>query len=230
MSTTVAGVQVDPNLVNELNSIDTFSVGLSTLAMGLRRRELTAKRAIGDEISMTIYLADFDGTKNYLPMIACQFHWFGVTLCNLARMIGFVVGSSDGRISRQWLEKPADYPKVKQFIDDYVRSIPQLASVLTWRNKVGAHVAITDPFPGTKTRPADNIATLETSVIFPVSFSDDRYRVHSFQISKNGHASQIPEWSLTEVFESLIPVFWQHHSADWLAFLDQLETTPDRPV
>ena len=32
-------------------------------------------------------LVDYDGTFDKLPMIACFFHWFGVSICNYARLV-----------------------------------------------------------------------------------------------------------------------------------------------
>jgi len=71
---------------------------------------------------------------------------------------------------------------------------------------VFGHFAITDP------RQEDNIATLDMSVIFPVTFENGFYVVGGLTLMKGNtsgsHTSQLPHWSLTNVFETLTPRFW----------------------
>ncbi len=103
------------------------------------------------------------------------------------------------------LRDASKFKQVKKAIDDYVIGIAELDRVRVWRNKVFAHFAITDPFKD------DNIATLDMSVIFPVSF-EGRYVVGGMTMlrsnSGGSYKSELPRWSLTEVFESLEPHFW----------------------
>ena len=53
--------------------------------------------------------------------------------------------------------------------------------------------------------------TLDMTVMYPVTF-EGRYNVGAMTLSKGNskerHVSDLPKWSLTEVFESLIPRYW----------------------
>ncbi len=95
---------------------------------------------------------------------------------------------------------------VKESVDGYINAIPELYDVVVWRNKVGAHFAITAPHK------SDNIATLDMSIMFPVTFSNSQYRVGEWTLTRNNssgsYSSAIPCWSVTEVFENLIPRYW----------------------
>jgi hypothetical protein len=79
-------------------------------------------------------------------------------------------------------------------------------SVLIWRKKVFAHFAIADP------RTEDNIATLDMSVIFPVSYVAPHYVAGYFQMTRSDssgtYTSELPAWSVTEVYQGIAPRFW----------------------
>jgi hypothetical protein len=132
-----------------------------------------------------------------------------VSVCNFARLVGFINGLEKKLFTREDLDAKANFPKIKKVVDNYANSLIELEKVRVWRNKVSSHFAITDPYPD------DNIATLDMSVVFPVSF-DNRYIVGGWTMMKSNstgpHASQLPRWSLTEVFESLVPRFWPNYS------------------
>jgi hypothetical protein len=149
---------------------------------------------------------DFDGTKTALRSIACHFHWFGNSICNLARLAGFIRAMHTGCFTRADLNNSAKYKTVKNEVDGYVDGVRELADVKVWRDKVGAHFAITDP------RKTDNVATLDMSVIFPVTISKGRYFVGEFQMTRRNSTwvftSEIPSWSVTEVFEAIFPRYW----------------------
>jgi hypothetical protein len=138
-------------------------------------------------------------------MIALYFQWFGVTLSNYVRLVGFIRGLHRGEIKRADLRDKTTFKAIKSVVDDYVNSVSEISNVLVWRNKVGAHPAITYPHKD------DNIATLDMSVMHPVSLSNARYHVGEFELVRQEgveHVSQFPQWSLTQIFESLIPRFW----------------------
>jgi hypothetical protein len=157
-------------------------------------------------ISGFVFGRDIDGTDGAPDFIACLFHWFGVSVCNYARLVGFVRGLSRNEFTRAALGDSTSCDIVRKCVDDYVNGIADLADVLLWRNKVGAHFAITSP------RPKDNISTLDMSVMYPVAFSDGRYYVNPFTMTRSSargtFTSEIPRWSVTEVFEKLIPRYW----------------------
>lgn len=114
---------------------------------------------------------------------------------------------SEGDFTRADLSDKSKFNTVKSSVDDYVENVTELSDVLIWRNKVGAHFAITAPHR------SDNISTLDMSVMFPVSFNSGHYYVGEHTLTRTDgaggrHTSAIPRWSLTEVFENLIPRYW----------------------
>lgn len=206
-----AGISVDCNdYFNECRTHRMLSAGLIKLASDLKQREVTWEQQVGSKGKFHVYGLDIDGTKGSLDLIACVFHWFGVSMCNFARLIGFVRGLSTDRFSRVDLSDPAKFQEIRSSIDEYVRSVVELSDVLVWRNKVGAHFAITAPYK------QDNVATLDMSVMFPVSFANGKYRVGALTLIRKdatgAHTSEIPCWSVTEVFEALVPRYWPNIS------------------
>jgi hypothetical protein len=153
---------------NEIVTLRTLIMGLRQLYGMVKSKEVAYERAGGDKVSGGFYGFASDAHRESLETIACCFHWFGLSVCNYVRLTGFVRGLSCGDFSRSALQDPSKFRIVKTAIDDYVASIAELNDVRVWRNKVFAHFAITDPFRD------DNIATLDMSVIFPVSF-EGRY-------------------------------------------------------
>ncbi len=140
---------------------------------------------------------------NILP---CYFHWFGTSICNYIRLNGFIVAREMGGISESDIGLEPNRKRIKEECDHYIKSIPEIQDILKWRNKVAAHFALTDP------RKDDNIATLEASIIYPVAFDTDRFRTGTLIFSRGdgtvNHESDIPNWSLTDVFEKLHERFW----------------------
>lgn len=202
-------ISLDSNqCFNESRTLHILFVGLLQIADSLKQREAAWDQQNAGGAKFQIYGLDMDGTKSRLDLIACYFHWFGVSICNYTRLIGFIRGLSVGDFSRSDLKDATRFKSISKSIDHYVQNVPELASVLAWRNKVGAHFAITDP------RKEDNVATLDMSVMFPVTFTNGLYRVGELTLTKKTstgtHTSNLPCWSLTEVFESLILRYWPH--------------------
>ncbi len=205
----VAGISVDSNdYFNECRTLQMLSTGLVGVADNLKRREAAWQEQTAGKFKYHVYGTDIDGTKGDLDLIACFFHWFGVSLCNFVRLVGFVRGLSLNEFSRADLSDPAKFDAVKTSVDKYVNSLPELSDVVVWRNKVGAHFAITAPHK------SDNVSTLDMSVMFPVTFTDGQYRVGELTLTRKNssgtHTSAIPCWSVTEIFENLLPRYWPH--------------------
>lgn len=82
--------------------------------------------------------------------------------------------------------------KIRLATKTYLDNFDELREVLRWRNKVSAHFALVDP------RKEDNIATMESSIIYPVSFEFDRFKTGSMVFSKgdadNDIVAEIPNW------------------------------------
>lgn len=204
---TVAAVKIDAaDYFNECRTLRFLSVGLARIADILGRREQAWENATGGKVKFHAYGRDIDGSRDNLDLIACLFHWFGVSLVNYARLVGFISGLSNNRFSRADLSDPSKFKTIRSVVDMYVKGVSELDAVLKWRHKVGAHFAITAP------RSDDNVATLDMSVMFPVTFTNGRYRVGELSLTRTiagvSHTSEIPCWSVTEVFESLLPRYW----------------------
>lgn len=190
---------------NELRSLRTLHTGMRRLCEMVKRPEAAFETATGGKVKMFSFGGASPDEDKFLDAVACFFHWFGISACNYVRLVGFIRGLSLGHFSRADLKDTTKFKSIKSVIDDYVEGIAELESVRIWRNKVFAHFAITDPYKD------DNIATLDMSVIFPVTF-EGRYVVGGLTLRRSNpagsHVSQLPRWSMTEVFESLAPRFW----------------------
>lgn len=192
---------------NEVGTLRTLYRGLWGLANSVAYREHPFLE-MSKKMTFVSFGRDVDATTKDIDMVACFFHWFGVSLCNFVRLVGFIRGLKNGEFVRADLTDQAKTKAraIKNSVDAYVRSVPEVQPVLIWRDKIAAHFAITDP------RKDDNIATLDMSVVFPVTYASPRYRANYFQmIRSNGesaHASAFPEWSVTGVYEQLSSRYW----------------------
>jgi hypothetical protein len=205
----VVGLSVDEDeYFNECRTLQMLSTGLTVIADTLKRREAAWEQQTAGKVKFHIYGLDIDGTKGNIDLIGCFFHWFGVSVCNFARLVGFIRGLTAADFTRADLGDPTRFEKVGRSVKSYVANVSELSEVLLWRNKVGAHFAVTAPDR------SDNVSTLDMSVMFPVTFTDGRYRVGELKLTRTvaseTHTSAIPNWSVTEVFERLIPRYWPH--------------------
>ena len=110
---------------NVLNLLKTLATGLEYLSNQVSKFE--------DEIRDGQPTRVFGGGGNHpmfrgIPMdlIYCAFKWYSVTACDYVRTIG-------------WLTHGENKEKARDYL---IRVIPE---VRNWRNKVGAHLALTDP-------------------------------------------------------------------------------------
>lgn len=202
----VLDIKISPEKYNnEFNALMQLKVGMIALYNNVRPVEAQIlQKTQGKRVF-------FFGESSLVPseidrLLPCFFHWFGNSLCNYARLTGYIVAREQGYVTDADLQLEPERKKIKEACDNYVKTLPEIQEVLKWRNKVSAHFALTDP------RKDDNIATLEASIIFPVGFEIDRFRTGTMILSKGdntvNHESEIPRWSLTEIFEQLINRFW----------------------
>jgi hypothetical protein len=193
------------NYHNEINTLMNLRFGLMQLYNSVRPMELKLiKENNGNEFH-------FIGSHPTIPiefhhMLPCLFHWFGTSVCNYTRLVGYIVSNEQGLINKDMEFDNKNKRQIKESCDSYVKSVEEIKEILRWRNKIGAHFALTDP------RPEDNIATLEASIIYPIGFAGNRYKTSNFLFSRieenNCIDSEIPQWSLTEAFEILRDRFW----------------------
>ncbi|NJM44229.1 MAG: hypothetical protein HC858_10130 [Brachymonas sp.] len=199
----IARVEVDEATgLNELTTLASLAIGLNVLAQQVH---LLEEPLILDEQERRKKVTFF-GFGLLHPdqerLIPCLFHWFGTSVCNYARLVGFLSGLTSGAYTRQQAQDPKFYSLVRKHCSDYVDSVPELEPIKVWRNKVFAHFAITDP------RKDDNAALLDASVMSPIAYFDSRLRVGGMTISLNGSGADLPHWSVTESYEALCSRYW----------------------
>ena len=193
---------------NEIVSLQSLRLGLLHLAVHVWKIEKPIRDEEIKSQSRVFFYGNAPGTDRIQNLLLpCYFHWFGVSLCNYVRLVGFVNGLAMGRITREHLQDKSCFKRIKKECKAYVDAVVEVKDVIVWRNKVAAHFAITDP------REQDNIATLDTSVIYPVAFSDGRFRVHGMVLSRTRsdgrtYTAELPSWSITEVCEKLRNRYW----------------------
>jgi hypothetical protein len=207
----VTKCEIDPALGgNELRTLSYLSVGLHQLYANVTLVEKPLRES--DDRNHVRQFAYGNapglpqGTAQLLP---CYFHWYGVSLMNYARLVGFLSGLSSGAFTHQHLADEKEFQTVTDHCDTYVRSIPELSAVKVWRDKVAAHLAITKPRKGD-----DNPALLDLSVMHPVSYYNGRYRAGAIRVIRTdaagkAHIGKLPTWSLTEIHEALRQRYWK---------------------
>jgi hypothetical protein len=185
--------------INELITLSCLKTGLGALANQVATLEKPLREEKIWAVGFDLDLGLPDGTEQLLP---CYFHWFGTSLCNYARLVGFLSGIHSGIFSRNSTEDSANFRLIKEHCSNYVASIQELNHVLQWRNKVFAHFAITDP------RKSDNAALLDASTMSPVTLINGRFSVGGSIITTRGAEIEMPTWSVTDVFEKLTERYW----------------------
>lgn len=110
-------------------------------------------------------------------LVASAFHWYAVSACNYARLVGFLAYGT---------------PKAA---GEYVERV--MPEVLLFRHKIAAHFSIT-----TVARKDDTAADFAASVMFPLSIDDARFVVGALRLGVKGTASRDDmQWGLTQSFE-----------------------------
>jgi hypothetical protein len=131
-------------------------------------------------------------------LVVSAFNWFSVSLVNYLQLIFYCKHLSSDRTNQKAMDaKNLNEMKI------YVRSVAN--EVFEWRNKVAAHYSATSP-------KNDSIATQRQSLMNPITFSGNRFFVGQYQLSSLDKTSELPCWSLTQVFEELSPRFWPGRS------------------
>lgn len=201
----VLNIEIVPEIyLNEHNALIQLKTGMMALYNNVRPVEVgILEKKAGKKV---FFFGEVDLVPKEIDVLLPSFfHWFGNSLCNYARLAGYIVAREQGHVTDADLLHEPERKKIKAACDAYVKNISELKEVLKWRNKVSAHFALTDP------RQEDNIATLEASIVYPVAFEMDRFRTGTLIFSKGDGAtnydSDIPRWSLTEAFEFLIDRF-----------------------
>lgn len=101
--------------VNEIGSLRTLFNGLRKLNKSVKRSEVAFEKAGGDRVKVWVFGGAME-SQHSLDVKACMFHWFGLSLCNYARLVGFVRGLHLGELVRADLTDKKGVEKVKKSI------------------------------------------------------------------------------------------------------------------
>jgi hypothetical protein len=189
---------------NQVSTLLSLRAGIFDLYQKTKILEYFLQKTVGDGCGMgTMGCGLPTGSDELIP---CYFHWFGTSLMNYVRLVGFLDGIVYKVFSRLDLENTNGCRTIKKHCDDYVDSLKELAPVKQWRNKIAAHFAITDP-KITGANP-DNLALLELSTMYPIGYANGRFKVGLIQYGAidsagNRHTGSIQPWSLTEIYEAI---------------------------
>jgi hypothetical protein len=199
---------------NELTTLNYLSVGLLHLAHGVAKVEAPIREREQNSNEKRWGYGNLpDLPPGAVYMLPCLFHWFGVSVINYARLVGFLSGLASNKFSRQDLEDKKVLETVNKHCKNYVDNISELKEVKLWRDKVAAHFAITAP------KKEDNIAMLDFSVMYPVGYADNRFRVNVHTFTRTDsvgieHQATLLPWSVTEVFEMMESRYWRTNLGD----------------
>lgn len=194
---------------NELTTLRFLAVGLHQLYASVNAVEGPLREHDEKNGVQSMAFGNIPGLPpGVVQLLPCFFHWYGVSLVNYARLVGFLSGLASGAFTRQHLEDEAHFEAVTRHCDLYVESVPELSAVKIWRDKVAAHFAITAP------RKKDNPAFLDVSVMYPIGYRHGRFRTGFVRSDRtdgagNRHTGELPSWSLTEIHESLRGRYWK---------------------
>ncbi len=175
--------------LNNLHALNFMPQGLYALALTILKQE--EKHAHGYQMKW------FSKIPHIVPN---AFHWFSISLVNYVRLVGLIHVMQQNKWTSVDLLDQQKKNVIKTYCNKYIEVV--IPDVNTWRNKVSAHFAATDPYKD------DNLGTLEDSVMLNVGVSDERFKTSTLSLVIGGKTSELPQWSVTETFELLINRYW----------------------
>lgn len=186
----------NPRIAN-LHALGYLPVGIHSLATQVRDFELNLANCI--EFPFRPKMLMGPAGENF-DMLACCFSWFSVSLTNYLKLVALVELAELKQWGRHDINDPKNHKNIKAHCTDYTKEL--CPEIFSWRNKIAAHFAITDPFRD------DNLGTLEFSAMNTITYLDPYYYAGASQWRTFGGQSDMPQWSLTESFELLAPRLW----------------------
>ena len=198
-------IDLDNLPIDNIQALEYISSGIFNLAGIVKTKEYRISQresSLGDDGDLllskhtSLYMLSHSN-ESYL--LLNQFSWFASSCINYGRIVGLL----DLIIKNNWKTKDVKSNRkiIKEYCDKYVEKV--MPELLKWRHKISAHPSITDP------REEDNLGLLEFSLMNQISFSFPHYYVGAFQWFTGGEQSDIPRWSLVDIFENkLMPRFW----------------------
>ena len=181
---------------NNLSVLRSLHVGLFHLAEFVRRREM--EELPNQDRTRVQFSIDFGNNMELL--LAPIFDWFAVSLISYLRTIKLMefLEEFEGRLEP--LKEKRNKTRLKAAIRPYLASVAP--DVLEWRNKIAAHRSATDP-------QSDSLAMMTYSTIPPVGYQTPYFGVGHLAINLgDGSSANLPQWSLTQKYEELVPRFW----------------------
>ena len=148
----------------------------------------TPKFVTEAEFLMNPYLSD---------LVACFFQWFSVSIVSYVKLVGLLRYLDRNKLeySNITLLSKDILAAMKREINAYINSV--IPDIKLWRDKVGAHFAMADPFDN------DNIVTMEDSLMTQIYLVKGKYTTHLFHLNFAGKSSVIPEWSIVNIYENV---------------------------
>lgn len=209
----IEGITYNPMFhpIKNCHPLNYLPEGIHRLALSVRAEEIRKLTSTSLFDSMNFSSMCFD-SKTF--SIICEFHWFANSVVNYGRLVAFVEIMGKNGWGIEQLSDRGVGLAVKDHCRNYVQRV--MPVLYTWRNKVSAHFAATDPFS------VDNWGTLQDSMLHPVSYSRPYFFANSHNYSKGGEVSEIPEWSLTKTFEDLSNRFFPERT------LPELRASPGK--
>ena len=193
----IKGIELDrenPPL-NNLHALNYLPSGIFTLVDQVGAKENEILRRPKHKVPSFSLIFNRGHGEN---ITVCCFHWFAISIINYVRLIGLIdiMNKNNWKVS----DIAKNREKISKYCTEYVREV--IPAILLWRNKVAGHFAITNP------RKEDNLATLEMSIMHPLTYLYPHYEVSAGKLSTEGETGEIPQWSLIKEFEKLIPRYW----------------------
>jgi hypothetical protein len=180
--------------LKNLHALSYLKEGLFQLASVIRNAEIQ-KRKSGIPVTFEAFMF-----KREDQFFTCIFHWFSISIVNYLRLVSLIDVMNKNNWGSEDISKPENIKTIKEYCSKYVEeTIPEIH---LWRNKISAHFAITDP------RQADNLATLEFSIMLQLTYFNPYYVVSGLNWGSKGTTSDIPKWALTKIYDELTPRFW----------------------
>jgi len=182
------------------NALTYLSRGLHSLANFVRKEEIKIiekykERGQNPPVVMMLSHNEIN------PILHSMFNWYATDLVNFIRLIGLIGALRNYKLKyKDVSQDTAIRSTINEHCTNYIKKVHP--DIYLWRCKVSAHFALTDP------RKEDNLATLESSVMFPVSYERPYLEAGGVKWVLGEDESQLPNWKLTKVFEDLGPRFW----------------------
>ncbi len=201
----IDNIQFDPQSspIPNPHALFYLSHGLGILAGYVRKQEIKIIEKHGGNPPLIIALND----SEINPLLHSTFNWFATDLVNYIRLIGFIDGLQKGGLKYKDISyngpesaRKEISVKLNDHCTNYIKKVHP--EILLWRNKVSSHIALIAP------RKEDNLGTLESSVMFLVSYSRPYFEAGGFKWVIGEDESQLPAWNLTKLFEDLRPRYW----------------------